>query len=105
MELKISHPNIGKCEKKGEYSEEQKKECRECLSKEGMFYCEQCQSSMNVKQYCDPRRLVAKRLEQCEKPCYQVSMERNQVCSDDFDCKRKEICKENKCKEGWEGVL
>lgn len=105
MELKISPPNVGKCEKTGEYTEEKKKECRKCLTQEGMYYCEECQSARNVKQYCDPRRLVAKRIEQCERPCYQVSMNRNQKCSDDFDCKKGQLCERNQCIEGWEGVL
>jgi hypothetical protein len=34
-----------------------------------------------------------------------VSMERNQVCSDNFDCKERKVCEKNRCIEGWEGVL
>lgn len=109
--LRTPNPNIGGCNKKGNWGDpKQIEECKTCIKKSALdypyFYCDgTCSSEYEIGGGgCALNALVAKTEYQCENPCYQVGLPSDKGigssgCTDDFDCDNNETCEGGICEK------
>ena len=105
MYLRAPRPNIGTCEKTGNWDNSSMvSDCQTCVSQPGyygenQFYCNgNCMSQYSMNAVCSSADLVAKNKQQCLNPCSQVKPPSlSNGCADNFDCKNNQICKDETC--------
>lgn len=110
--LRAPRPNVGTCENTGEWQDSSMiPKCKKCVGTPGYygeknFYCNgRCMSQYESKGgQCSTMSLVAKTVDQCDKPCFQDGAPSLGGCSDDFDCNTGTKCVSGQCKkvEGYE---
>jgi len=94
-------PNIGNCSQTSNWdNNDMISDCKKCISRSpeygrSFFYCDgSCFNQYELDGACNYNSLVAKNINQCDKPCVQsgeppVCGE----CSDNFDCPQNQECK------------
>ena len=94
-------PNLGNCDNTSAWDDDNMvTECKNCVSQEPeygkpWFYCDgSCLNQYELNGSCDENSLVAKNVQQCEAPCFQVAAPPVcGNCSDNFDCPANQECK------------
>ena len=103
--LRAPRPNIGECIKTVSWDDSAMiNDCQKCVSKPGyygekQFYCNgKCMSQYTMNRICSVAEPVAKNIEQCYQPCFQVKPPSlSNGCADNFDCAKNQICDKGTC--------
>lgn len=103
--LRAPRPNIGECEKNASWDDSAMiNDCKSCVSKAGyygekQFYCNgNCMSQYSMNAVCSVADPVAKNIQQCSQPCFQIRAPSfSNGCADNFDCNKNQICKGGNC--------
>lgn len=94
-------PNIGNCSQTSSWDDNNMiSDCKKCISRSpeygrSWFYCDgSCLNQYELDGSCSYNSLVAKNINQCDKPCIQTGEPPNcGECSDNFDCPKNQECK------------